>query len=76
MTNNRGPVRCTSTSKPVAQIDAYIAWATAETGYVFAHSNREGRDHGWQYAGDAIPTAPGPGIGWRSVLDESTHPDW
>jgi hypothetical protein len=54
----------------------YIVWAVAETGYVFAHSNREGRDYGWQYAGHGVPTEPGPGDGWHSVLDEPTHPDW
>jgi ribosomal protein S16 len=56
--------------------EAYIVWAVAQTGYFFAHSNREGRDYGWQYAGDAVPTEPGPGAGWHSVLDEPTHPDW
>ena len=56
--------------------DAYIVWAVAETGYVFAHSNRGGCDYGWQYAGHAVPTEPGPGDGWRHALDEPTHPDW
>lgn len=56
--------------------EAYIVWAVAETDYVFAQSNREGRDHGWQYADDPLPTEPGPGDGWHSVLDEATHPDW
>jgi hypothetical protein len=54
----------------------YLAWAIAETGYVFAVSGRDGEQTRWQYAGEERPSG---GVGsqddWRGVLDPA-HPDW
>lgn len=55
----------------------YMAWATAETEYVFAVSGRNGEQTHWLYAGDKRPEG---GVGspddWRGVLDDPAHPDW
>jgi hypothetical protein len=29
-----------------------------------------------RYRLDTVPTEPGPGVGWHSVLDDPPHPDW
>jgi hypothetical protein len=54
----------------------YMAWATAEAGYVFSVSGRNGEQTRWHYAGDAVPNG---GVGssddWRGV-DDPSHPDW